>query len=96
MNVELMRSEISKVYSGEGWKTKVKRMPYLQVIAVYHSFLKDDRFKKKEVKPKNYGREARQITFDDVLIGWDIASGPDMTCERSYNDKGEIVSESFS
>ena len=84
MRVERMRSEISKVYSGEGWKTKVKRMPYLQVIAVYHSFLKDDRFRKQEMQPKNYGKEATQITFDD------------MTCGRSYNDKGEPVSESFS
>ena len=75
MRVERMRSEISKVYSGEGWKTKVKRMPYLQVIAVYHSFLKDDRFRKQEIQPKNCD---------------------DMTCGRSYNDKGETVSDSFS
>ena len=55
MKIESMRSEIGKVYPGTGWAKKVKRMPDAQVLAVYYSFLKNDRFKKKKkLEHKSY------------------------------------------
>ena len=70
MNVELMRSEITKVYPGKNWKTKVKNMSDVQVIAVYHSFLRNDRFKSQLVQEvKTTKDEPIQLTFDDILGG---------------------------
>lgn len=70
MKVELMRSEITKVYPGKNWKTKVKNMSDVQVIAVYHSFLRNDRFKSQLVQEvKTTKDEPIQLTFDDILGG---------------------------
>lgn len=70
MNVELMRSEINKVYLGNSWRERVKRMSDEQVIAVYHSFLRNDKFKKHATNTINTVKEPhepRQLTFDDIL-----------------------------
>ena len=70
MNVELMRSEIAKAYPGDDWKKRVKRMSDEQVIAVYHSFLRNDKFKKHATNTINTVKEPhepRQLTFDDIL-----------------------------
>lgn len=64
MNIELMRSEISKVYPGSCWKTKVKMMSEAQVIAIYHNFLRNKKFKSSEIRCKH-----KQLTFDDILRG---------------------------
>lgn len=39
MSVEQMRAAILKVYSGDRWAYKVKRMSDKQVIAVYYRLL---------------------------------------------------------
>lgn len=96
MKIESMRSEIGKVYSGAGWAKKVKRMPDAQVLAVYYSFLKNDRFKKKKkMEPKSYGMEARQITFDDIIYGFDEARSPDYSCEIEYDEDGKVRSYNY-
>ena len=64
MNVELMRSEITKVYLGNSWSTKVKNMSDEQVIAIYHNFLRNKKFKSSEIRCKH-----KQLTFDDILRG---------------------------
>lgn len=83
MNVELMRSEISKVYPGGDWRKRVKGMHADQVIAIYHSFLKDDKFNKPVVAmPRHLGRKEafEQISmFDNCVLGYDESGGKDHT-----------------
>ena len=67
MNIQCMRTEISKIYAGKSWTTKVKYMPDAQVLAVYYSFLKNDRFKKEKIESKCCGMNARQITLDELF-----------------------------
>ena len=67
MNVETMRSEIAKVYTGNGWKKKVKNMPENQVVAVYLNFKKTGMFDiQRKLENENIGK---QLTFDDILRG---------------------------
>ena len=67
MNVETMRSEIAKVYTGDGWKKKVKNMPENQVVAVYLNFKKTGMFDiQRKLENENIGK---QLTFDDILRG---------------------------
>ena len=68
MTVSQMRSAISNVYSGKGWKEKVSNMPECQVIAVYYKFLNEGKFNKKsepqEKKPLlkwNYPPESKPL-----------------------------------
>lgn len=35
MTIEQQRNEVARAYSSEVWKAKVKRMPDMQVIAIY-------------------------------------------------------------
>lgn len=99
MSIEKKRSEIAKVYPGAGWAKKVKKMPDAQVLAVYYNFLKTDRFKKKKIEKKSYGREAKQLTFDDLVpttyIGWDISTSPDGSCEIEYGKDGKVRSYNY-
>lgn len=76
MNVELMRSEISNVYTGKGWKNKVGKMSTVQVIAVYHSFVKNGRFRTQKKKQEGMVKY-KQLSFDDLLIGYDEGFGKD-------------------
>ena len=39
-DTQTMRERVSKAYSGEAWKTKVREMPDNQIIAVYYRMLK--------------------------------------------------------
>ncbi len=90
MDVKLMRSEISKVYLGNRWKTKVRQMPNDQVIAIYYSFLKNDRFKtqkKKENKEPEYRQQYQQLSFDDYIYGYDESSERDKAALRVYGGK---------
>lgn len=41
MNVDQMRTEISKVYDSWNWRERVKRMPVNQVKAIYFKMLQD-------------------------------------------------------
>lgn len=93
MKVEQMRSEIAKIYEGVKWKNKVKEMPDNQVIAVYHSFLRNNIFnmalKEKESKiniviPKDHGRTQayEQMNMFDMVMGCDLASGKDYTVKN--------------
>ncbi|MBQ8356209.1 MAG: hypothetical protein IJX39_00210 [Clostridia bacterium] len=45
MTVEQMRAELSKVYTGEGWRKKVAHMHDNQIIAIYRKFLEENRLK---------------------------------------------------
>lgn len=67
MNVEYMRSQISKVYDGPRWKARVNLMPDNQVIAIYYSFLRTGKFDKKEVKKLMSKPEEIQISIWDIL-----------------------------
>jgi hypothetical protein len=42
--IDVMRRDISKVYSGEAWKTRVKHMPDGQVFAIWNKFCDEGRF----------------------------------------------------
>ncbi|MDX9917306.1 MAG: hypothetical protein RBT15_04745 [Gudongella sp.] len=64
MNVETMRIEIAKAYPGLGWKRKVKEMSENQVIAVYHTFQKGNKFK--PARKTQVGPVYKQLTFDDI------------------------------
>jgi len=63
MTVEQMRSEIEKYYNTRTWKTKVKKMPEKQVIAVYHEFMERALEKKIDESVK----DIIQLSFDDIL-----------------------------
>ena len=39
MNINQMRSFIIKAYPGDGWLSKVKRMPDNQIMAIYYNIL---------------------------------------------------------
>lgn len=88
MKVELMRSEIAKVYPGDSWKTRVKKMSEKQVIAIYHSFLRNDIFNllQKERTPENImivpDQPYEQLNLFDMVGGCDFASGKDYTVEN--------------
>ena len=93
MKVEQMRSEIAKIYESVKWRNRVKKMPDNQVIAVYHSFLRNDIFnmalKEKESKtnivmPKDHGRKQayEQMNMFDMVMGYDFGSGKDYTVEN--------------
>lgn len=84
MDIEQMRKKISLVYSNKTWETRVKNMGPNQILAVYHRFLKDGRFKgskaAKSSKPsKLEGFKPTQIIFDEYIMGLDLASGPNTT-----------------
>jgi len=79
MNVETMRREIAGVYSGEKWKKRVKQMPENQVLAVYNTFVRTDRFKKQKEKEEQKPLNHKQLTFADISIGYDESSGKDRT-----------------
>lgn len=81
MKVEQMRNEIAKVYEGVKWKNKVKEMPDNQVIAVYHSFLKNDVFNlsQKErtptnimIMPRNLGRKEAYEQMSLFNMWWKV------------------------
>ena len=44
MNIDQMRAAIADVYPGVGWKHKCSAMSTAQVVAIYKSFLRTDRF----------------------------------------------------
>lgn len=44
-SIDVMRRDISKVYNGADWKTKVKHMPDGQVFAIWNKFCDEDKFK---------------------------------------------------
>ena len=68
MNVETMRREIAKAYTGDAWKRKVKNMPENQVVAVYLNFKKTGMFDiQRKLENNNFGR---QLTFDDIKRGF--------------------------
>ena len=69
MQIETMRREISNVYSGKKWKKRVKQMPENQVLAVYNTFVRTDRFKKQKEKEKEKKKEPeyKQLTFEDIF-----------------------------
>lgn len=70
MSVEQMRDKISKVYDSWRWRNRVSSMPNKQVIAIYHSFENQGKFK----KPKPTGipsetryTQCRQMTIFDYI-----------------------------
>ena len=65
MNIETMRREIAKVYTGNGWQKKVKAMPENQVVAVYHTFQKNGKLN--QPRRVQTGPVYTQLTFDDIL-----------------------------
>ena len=67
MKIEVMRREISNVYSGEKWKKRVKNMPENQVLAVYNSFVRTNRFEKQKEIEKKKEPEYKQLTFEDIF-----------------------------
>ena len=60
-----MRVAISRIYSSEKWKQKVKYMPDNQVIAIYYGFWERGKFDKKPVTANPV--EYKQLSFDDIL-----------------------------
>jgi hypothetical protein len=74
MNVELMRSEIMKVYPGDRWATKVNSMTLSQIVAVYNNFLATNKFKP-VIMPKHLGRKEAH----DMILGYDEGSNGDCT-----------------
>lgn len=81
MQIEVMRKEIIKAYPGDSWKEKVKNMSTAQVIAIYHTLLRNRKFEKPIITmPKDIGRSEayKQLSlFDDMLVGYDTSSGED-------------------
>lgn len=77
MKVEQMRSEIANAYPGDSWKTRAKKMSEKQVIAIYHSFLRNDIFNLLRNQTKKEEPTYKQLTFDDMLIGYDRSNGSD-------------------
>lgn len=61
-----MRSFIGKAYPGDGWLSKVKRMPDNQIIAIYYNLLS-----RKEVaftfnNNEDLGMKAKQLSLFDI------------------------------
>lgn len=74
MSVDRMREAIAEVYDGPKWKKKVANMPDYQVIAVYYSFVENDRFgknKPKKVQGKKPEKKEEftpyQLSFEDII-----------------------------
>lgn len=65
MTVEKMRTALMEVYHGNKWRYRVLGMSDNQVIAVYKSMIREDRFKRHEPKKKNEPgvRKAVQISM---------------------------------
>lgn len=65
LSVEMMRARIATCYPGIRWKNRCKAMNVNQVIAIYHKFLNDGKFKRtKEQKKKE--KEYYQLTLWDI------------------------------
>lgn len=56
MTVDRMRTEISKVYSGQ-WINRVNRMSDSQVMAVYYSFLEKGKFDELKRRERAEGKQ---------------------------------------
>lgn len=46
-DIDVMRSDISKMYTGPSWKDRVKRMSDSQVFAIWNKFYEQGKFNKK-------------------------------------------------
>lgn len=44
-HIDVMRRDISKMYSSDAWKQRVKHMPDNQVFAIWNKFCEEGRFK---------------------------------------------------
>lgn len=64
MKIEHMRNMILDAYHSDTWKDKVKNMSNNQVIAIYNSFLKKDKFKGKK---NDNEQEYKQITIFEYM-----------------------------
>ena len=53
MSIDRMREEILSVYPEGGWEEKVEKMPYYQIIAIYHSMLERGMFDTEKKKSGN-------------------------------------------
>ena len=63
MTVAQMRAAIFDAYSGRKWQKKVEKMHDDQVIAVYHKFLNNGTFEKKE-KERDAKRTKSNVRTD--------------------------------
>lgn len=66
MNINQMRSFVIKAYPGDGWLSKVKRMPDNQIMAIYYNILT-----RKEVAitvndSEDIGMKAKQLSMFDI------------------------------
>jgi len=86
-----MRDAISRVYSNRTWRLKVRQMPEKQILAVYNSFLKYDKFSHKEsIVEKKPVSESYIIQFDIDSEGRAV-----LIVTRSTEKQLEIVRTAF-
>ena len=72
-DISVMRRDISKVYDGVAWKTKVKHMPDGQVFAIWNKFCDEGKFRDKTSrktihKPEDKikaGRADAAVVYED-------------------------------
>ena len=93
ISIDQMREEIINAYSSENWREKTNAMCDSQIIAIYHSMLYSNRFKKKKPVGQVYyqGRKyggggtgaARRTTSKTN------SEAPRTPCERLFVDETE-------
>lgn len=64
MSTQQMRKMVSDCYDSETWKNKIKKMSDTQVVALYYSFLKRDKFAQKEKRDNS----VHQMTVEDYIM----------------------------
>lgn len=70
MDIEWMRNRLYELYPGVSWKARVRNMPTNQVVAVYKSCEKYDRFnKRKKINKQNQKEDGKyyQYTIFDYI-----------------------------
>ena len=85
--IDVMRRDISKVYDGPNWKTKVKHMPDGQVFAIWNKFCDEGKFSGSDFKrrktihsPEDKNKEN---TYEKVEERVDpVVANEDYYCEQ--------------
>ena len=68
MTINQMRTFVSKAYPGDGWISRVKRMPDNQIIAIYYNLLNRKEAAITFNDNEDLGMKVKQLSlFDDIF-----------------------------
>ena len=61
-----MRAFITKAYPGDGWMSKVKRMPDNQIVAIYYNILSRKEVSVTVNDNEDLGKKVQQLSMFDI------------------------------